>query len=281
MAEPAILFDSILVCIRGGGDLASGVAARLARAGFPLVILELPEPLVIRRAVAFAEAVYAGQVQIEDLTGRRVEDAEGALVEAQAGRVPVLVDPAGGSIGALAPAVVVDARVLKANPGDLGPGLAPLVVALGPGYMAGADCHAVIETMRGHQLGRVLWQGAAQLNTGVPGVIGGRTAERVLRAPAAGEVEGRAQIGDRVAAGQVVAMVGGAPVASPFDGVLRGLLHDRVIVEAGFKIGDVDPRGVREHCFTISDKALAVGGGVLEAILAAPQIRRLIRPIVG
>jgi xanthine dehydrogenase accessory factor len=281
MAERAVLFDSILVCIRGGGDLASGIASRLVRAGFPVAILELPEPLVIRRTVAFAEAVYAGEVRIEGLTGRRVEGAEEARREAQTGRVPVLVDPAGASIGALAPAVVVDARILKANRGDLGRELAPLVIALGPGYTAGADCHAVIETMRGHRLGRVLWQGAAEPNTGVPGVIGGRTAERVLRAPAAGEVQSEAQIGDHVAAGQVVATVGGAPVASPFDGVLRGLLHDGVFVAAGFKIGDVDPRGVREHCFTVSDKALAVGGGVLEAILAAPQIRHLIRPIVG
>jgi xanthine dehydrogenase accessory factor len=281
MAERAILFDPIPVCIRGGGDLASGVAARLVRAGFPVMVLELPEPLVIRRAVAFAEAVYAGEVTIEDLTGRRVDDTDEALVEALGGRVAVLIDPAGASIGALGPAVVVDARILKVNPGDLGLELAPLVVALGPGYTAGVDCHAVIETMRGHHLGRVLWQGAAQPNTGVPGAIGGRTSERVLRAPAAGKVQGRAQIGDRVAAGQAVATVGGAPVVSPFDGVLRGLLHDGVAVAVGYKIGDVDPRGVREHCFTISDKALAVGGGVLEAILAAPQIRRLIRPIVG
>jgi xanthine dehydrogenase accessory factor len=278
MIEHPILFDSVPVCLRGGGDLASGVAYRLVRAGFPVVILELPQPLVIRRTVAFAEAVYAGEVHVEELTGRCVADPAAALVEARAGRVPVLVDPAGESIGALAPAVVVDARILKTNPGDVRPDLAPLVVALGPGYTAGVDCHAVIETMRGHHLGRVLWQGAAQPNTGVPGAVGGRTVDRVLRAPASGALQSRAQIGDPVTAGQTVATVDGAPVLSPFDGVLRGLLHDNLVVTAGLKIGDVDPRGVPEHCFTISDKALAIGGGVLEAILAAPQIRCLIRP---
>jgi xanthine dehydrogenase accessory factor len=280
MSEHPILFDSVPVCLRGGGDLASGVAYRLVRAGFPVVVLELPEPLVIRRTVAFAQAVYTGEVQVEELTGRRVADPEAALAEARAGRVAVLVDPAGESIGTLAPAAVVDARLLKTNPGDIRLDLAPLVVALGPGTTAGVDCHAVIETMRGHHLGRVLWRGSAQPNTGVPGAVGGRTADRVLRAPADGVLESWTQIGDPVTAGQTVATVGGAPVASPFDGVLRGLLHDGLIVTAGLKIGDVDPRGVREHCFTISEKALAVGGGVLEAILAAPQIRRLIRPTV-
>ena len=280
MSEHPILFDSVPVCLRGGGDLASGVAYRLVRAGFPVVVLELPEPLVIRRTVAFAQAVYTGEVQVEELTGRRVGDAAEALAEAHAGRVAVLVDPAGESIGTLAPAVVVDARLLKTNPGDIRLDLAPLVVALGPGTTARVDCHAVIETMRGHHLGRVLWQGSAQPNTGVPGAVGGRTADRVLRAPEDGVLESWAQIGDPVTAGQTVATVGGAPVASPFDGVLRGLLHDGLVVTAGLKIGDVDPRGVREHCFTISEKTLAVGGGVLEAILAAPQIRRLIRPPV-
>lgn len=278
MTQRALLFDMALVCIRGGGDLASGVAYRLVHAGFPVVMLELPEPLVIRRTIAFAEAVYAGEVTIEDLTGRRVGDPDAARVEAHAGRVPVLVDPVGASIGPLAPAVVVDARILKANPGDLAPNMAPLVVALGPGYTAGIDCHAVIETIRGHRLGRVLWSGTAEPNTGIPGQVGGRTADRVLRAPATGALRGRVSIGDQVTAGQTVATVGGAPVLSPFDGVLRGLLHDGLVVAAGLKIGDVDPRGARENCFTISDKALAVSGGVLEAILSAPQMRRLIRP---
>jgi xanthine dehydrogenase accessory factor len=276
MIERLVLFESVPVCIRGGGDLASGVAYRLVRAGFPVAILELSAPLVIRRTVAFAEAVYAGEVQIEGLVGRHIDDPAEALAEARAGRVPVLVDPTGVFINQLDPAVVVDARLLKANPGDVSQEMAPLVVALGPGYTAGVHCHAVVETMRGHRLGRVVWEGTAEPNTGVPGAIGGRTADRVLRAPASGLLESRARIGDCVEAGDVVATIDGIPVESPFGGVLRGLLHDGVKVPAGFKIGDVDPRGVRAHCFTISDKSLAVGGAVLEAILTAPQIRQRI-----
>jgi xanthine dehydrogenase accessory factor len=270
-----MLFEEYLVCIRGGGDLASGVAYRLSRAGFPVVVLELPRPLVIRRAVSFAEAVYSGEAEVEGVKARLTAGVAEAVAAARTGAVAVLVDPAGYAIPKLKPTVMVDARMLKSSPGDTNPDQALLVIGLGPGYTVGRDCHAVIETNRGHNLGRVLWQGRAEPDTGVPGAVRGQAAERVLRAPAAGSVQSITQIGDPVAGGQLIATVGGEPVRAPFDGVLRGLLHDGVPVSAGHKIGDVDPRGVRRHCFTISDKALAVGGGVVEAILSAPQIRHL------
>ncbi len=262
-----MLFPETLVVMRGGGDLATGAALRLKRAGFPLVILELPRPLVVRRAVALAGAVLAGTVDVEGLRGQRVRSPQEALTLArEEATVPVLVDPAGRSLRALKPVVLVDARMAKRNV-DTSPAQAPLVVALGPGFEAGRDCHAVVETNRGHFLGRVYWQGHAEPDTGTPGPVAGRGAERVLRAPVDGTVRAHAEIGDRVRAGDVVAEVAGVPVRAPFAGVVRGLIADGTPVRAGLKIGDVDPRGRRDHCFTVSDKALAVGGGVLEAVL--------------
>ncbi len=254
------------VVIKGGGDMGSGVAWRLRRCGFPVVVLEKARPTVIRRAVAFAAAVYEGTVTVEGVTARRAVAAEAAELLA-AGIIPVLVDPQWHSLEALRPAVLVDAILAKRNTGT-SLSDAPLVVALGPGFCAGRDCHAVVETARGHTLGRVYWQGEALPHTGVPGEVGGAAAERVLRAPAAGTFRALQQIGDVVQAGQAVAMVAGHPVMARLAGVVRGLLHDDLPVHAGMKVGDVDPRGERAHCFTVSDKALAVAGGVLEAILA-------------
>jgi xanthine dehydrogenase accessory factor len=184
----------------------------------------------------------------------------------------VLVDPDGEAIPALKPVVLVDARMEKRN---LGTTIAdaPLVVALGPGFTAGIDCHAVIETNRGHRLGRAIYSGAAEVDTGEPGSVNGQTNTRILRAPADGCVQPCAQIGDAIEAGQVIAYVSGQPVTAAFAGVLRGLVHERVPVTAGLKIGDLDPRARREHCFTISDKSLAVGGGVLEAVFASEAVR--------
>ncbi len=217
------LFESVPVLTRGAGDLASGVIYRLARAGFPVIVTELARPLAIRRAVAFASAVFEGTVIIEGLVARRVAPAE-TRVALDAGVIPVLVDEAGTSLQALHPPVVVDGRMAKRKL-DTRMKDAPLVIALGPGYVAGTDCHVVIETKRGHCLGRVIWQGSAEPDTGLPGGVQGRVAERVLRAPAAGRVTPQAAIGDQLQAGQVVAMVGDAPVLAPFDGVLRGLVH--------------------------------------------------------
>ncbi|MBP6470017.1 MAG: EF2563 family selenium-dependent molybdenum hydroxylase system protein [Chloroflexi bacterium] len=265
-----MLFSDHLVFIRGGGDLATGVAYRLHKAGFPLIVLELPRPLVIRRKVALATAVLEGHVTIEDLPAQLVHSPAEALAMAQTDTIPVLVAPQwDSSQWTLDPArlVLVDARLAKRNI-DTHLDQAGLVVALGPGFTAGADCHAVIETMRGHWLGRVIWHGPALPNTGTPGIIGGKGAERVLRAPADGIVEWRLAIGDLVKSGEVIGAVAGQPVRAPFDGVIRGLIAPETAVTQSLKIGDIDARAEVAACFTISDKALAIGGGVLEAILA-------------
>lgn len=258
--------EETLVLIRGAGDLASGVAARLHRCGFPVVMTELPQPLMVRRAVSFGEAVYEGTIRVEEIVARRVDDVSAARAALAEGVIPVLVDPAADCRRELQPAVLVDGIMAKRNTGTTLAD-APLVIALGPGFTAGVDCHAVIETQRGHWLGRVLWHGSAQPDTGVPGVVAGREAERVVRAPVDGVVQGIATIGERVKAGQLLALVDDHPVQAPFEGVLRGLIRSGLVVPAGLKIGDVDPRGEPAYCFTISDKSLAIAGGVLEAIL--------------
>lgn len=257
----------IRVVIKGAGDLATGVAARLWRSGMAVVMTELERPLTIRRTVAFSEAVYEGETTVEDLTARRVADVGGVHVAWQAGVIPVLVDSSAASGAVIRPQVVVDAILAKRNLGTR-IGDAPLVIGLGPGFTAGHDVHAVVETNRGHYLGRVLWHGSAEPDTGIPGEIGGVGRERVIYAPADGEFQHRLQIGAHVAKGEVLGSAGGVPVLAPIAGVLRGLIHDGIEVRAGLKIGDVDPRGSADHCFTISDKALAIGGGVLEAIMA-------------
>jgi len=188
----------------------------------------------------------------------------------QSGVIPVLVDPAATCRQALAPDVLIDALMAKANKGTRIDD-APLVIALGPGFEAGVDCHAVIETCRGHDLGRVIWSGSAIADTGVPGVVGGQSGKRVLRAPAVGHLTPVRQIGDLVKQGEVIGRVGDAEVVAPFDGVVRGLIHESVPVTPRMKIGDVDPRGIRQHCFTVSDKSLAIAGGIIEAILAHPR----------
>ena len=254
-------FADVLVVFRGGGDLATGAAWRLKRAGFPLVVCELERPLTVRRSVAFSTAVDDGEVVVEGVRAVRATPAE-ARTLAGTDVVPVLVSPVLPPLGA---DVVVDARMAK-RALDTTIGDAPLVVALGPGFTAGVDCHAVVETMRGAGLGRVLWSGAAAPNTGTPGEIGGRGAERVLRAPETGTVRWRARIGETVAAGTVLGSVGESDVTAPFAGLVRGLVAGGTPVERGLKIGDVDPRTDTDWRL-ISDKALAVGGGVLEAVL--------------
>lgn len=272
---PNPVFANVRVLVRGGGDLGSGVVYRLHRAGFPVILAELPAPLFVRRAVAYGAAVYEGQITVENVTARLVPDLAAADECLRAGDVPVMVDANGALLSDLAPAVLVDARMAKRNLCTAQTD-APLVVALGPGFVAGQDCHAVIETQRGHNLGRVIWDGPATADTGQPGSVRGITGSRVLRAPADGHVEPQKTIGDLVQQGEVIATVAGQPVRASFDGVLRGLIHPRAVVTQGLKIGDVDPRARREHCFTISDKALAVGGGVVEAVLSSPQIQQVL-----
>jgi len=260
-----MLFSDYLALIRGGGDLATGVAYRLHKAGFPVMVLELPRPLVVRRAVALATAVLEGRIRIETLHGQLARSPEEATQLAHTGVIPVLVSPTLPSLQSPV-SILIDARMAKRNL-DTRLDQAPLVIALGPGFTAGVDCHAVIETMRGHSLGRVIWEGAALPNTGTPGIVAGKGAERVLRAPREGIVNWSVEIGDLVRAGEVMGEVNGEPVAAPFAGVVRGLIASGTAVPAGLKIGDVDARGNVDACFTISDKALAIGGGVLEAVL--------------
>jgi len=265
-------FRHTLVLIKGAGDLASGVAYRLKRSGFPLMMTELPAPLLVRRAVAFGDAVYTGETTIEGITARRVDTLSEARQLAYTEKIPIIIDPQ-TTLLAAGPQVLIDAIMAKTNTGtNLTDAL--LVIALGPGFTAGQDCHAVVETNRGHNLGRVITQGQAEANTGTPAVMKGYTANRVLRSPADGNVMPCAAIGERIRQGQLIATVAGHEIRAPFDGVLRGLVHSEVNVTADMKIGDLDPRGVVEHCFTISDKSLAVGGGVLEAILSSPISRR-------
>jgi xanthine dehydrogenase accessory factor len=262
-----------LAIIRGGGDLASGAAARLHRAGFGVMVLEIATPLAVRRLVSFAQAVYAGEVWVEEIHGARIEEADQAAGVLADGSVPVLIDPDARYLSALRPRILVDGRMRKAPP-EIALDEAALVIGLGPGFTAGSDCHAVVETKRGPRLGRVIWQGSAASDTGVPEPTGGFGEERVLRAPDAGVMHGLVPIGTRVRAGQAVAEIAGKLVAAPFDGVIRGLLHDGLHVEAGTKLGDIDPRNDPSICALISDKSLAVGGGVLEAALSRREIRR-------
>jgi len=260
-------FKDTLIIIKGAGDLAGGVAYRLKRCGFPLIMTELPTPLFVRRAVAFGEAVYSGQTTVEGIAARRVDTPEEAAQLAATSIIPILVDPQATIVDRLKPQILIDAIIAKKNTGTRQSD-APLVIALGPGFTAGQDCHVVIETNRGHNLGRVIYTGQAEANTNTPGSVQGKTASRVLRAPAAGLVTPAAQIGDTITEGQLIATVNGQPIHAQFNGVLRGIIHPSVSVTPGYKIGDLDPRGNVTHCFTISDKALAIAGGVLEAILA-------------
>jgi xanthine dehydrogenase accessory factor len=258
---------SPLVLIKGAGDLASGVALRLYRCGFRLAMTEVARPLMVRRTVSFGEAVYEGFTQVEGVAAVTAEDPWQALQVIQSGKIPVLIDPEAACLAALRPAVLVDAIMAKRNTGTRISD-APLVVALGPGFTAGADCHTVIETNRGHSLGRVITAGSAEPDTGLPGEIGGKSSERLLRAPTSGPVQALAAIGDRVTEGQVLARVNGQPVTAGTSGVLRGMIRSGIQVAAGVKIGDVDPRAEVSHCFQVSDKSLAIAGGVLEAILS-------------
>ncbi|MDJ0752737.1 MAG: selenium-dependent molybdenum cofactor biosynthesis protein YqeB [Ardenticatenaceae bacterium] len=253
-----------LVVIRGGGDLATGIVWRLHKAGFPVIVLELAHPLVVRRRVALATAVLEGGIDIEGMHGEQAPDPAAALEMAASGTIPVLVSPTLPST--LSPTILIDARMAKRNI-DTRIDQAPLVIALGPGFAAGVDCHAVIETMRGHSLGRVIWEGSALPNTGTPGLIAGKGAERVLRAPQAGTVRWRFEIGDRVQKNDLLGEVGGAAITAPFEGVIRGLIADGTQVRPRLKIGDVDARADVTACFTISDKSLSIAGGVVEAIL--------------
>ena len=260
-----------LIIVRGGGDLATGTIYKLKKSGFPVLILEVANPSAIRRNVAFCEAVYQGTQKVEDMTCYLADSLEQAQQFLKEGKLTVLVDPKGIAISALQPLAVVDAILAKKNLGT-NQNMAPITVALGPGFTAGTDVDAVIETKRGHNLGRVLWQGCAAPNTGIPGIIGCYGKERVIHCPAKGILRNVKKITDTVSKGDVIAVVetqkGIIPVEATLDGILRGLIRDGYPVDVGFKMADIDPRADEyKNCFTISDKARCIAGGVLEAIL--------------
>lgn len=270
------------ILVRGAGDLATGVIVRLHRCGFRVVVTECANPSAIRRRAALCEAVWQGQATVESVTCRRVMNAAEAARVSQAGEVPLMVDERAECVSALRPAAVVDAILAKRNLGT-NRDMAPITVGLGPGFTAGEDVDAVVETMRGHHLGRVILQGAAIPNTGVPGMIAGYAAERVIHAPVSGEMvfvqdenEQTVEIGALVRKGQEIARVGGVPVLATIDGVLRGLIRAGYPVTKGLKIADIDPRAEQvAYCDTVSDKARAIGGGVVEALLLLAREKKI------
>lgn len=261
----------MLVLIRGGGDLATGVALRLIRSGLRVVVTEIAQPLAVRRTVSFAEAVYSGETSVESITAHCIKDPTDSfsiLMALGKQQVPVLVDPDCSAAKILHASVIVDGRMTKRAPEAIG--YSPsLYIGLGPGFEAGVNCQAVIETRRGPMLGRVYWRGGPDPDTGHPE----GDPKRVLRAPADGEFITHTEIGSHLEAGQPIAEVAGQTVFAPFPGILRGLLHPGLTVTRGLKIGDIDPRDDPRACQFVSDKALSVGGGVMEAILNRPELR--------
>lgn len=259
--------SDLKIVIRGAGEMATGTAWRLHRSNFRRILMtEIASPLAVRRLVCFCEAVHEGSWTVEGVRGVRIgrpEEAAGAWKE---GFIPVLVDPPASCMEFLRPDIVVDAILAKRNTGTLIDD-ATLVIGMGPGFAAGKDVHYAIETNRGHDLGRLIHDGRTAPNTGVPGDIGGRTAERVIRAPAAGLFESPVTIGTMVREGEPVGTVAGREVRVRIAGTLRGLIRPGTPVQEGLKVGDVDPRGRLEYCATISEKARAIAGSVLEAIL--------------
>lgn len=258
--------SNIKVGIRGGGDIASGVAWRLYQCGFRVFIMEIDQPIAVRRTVAFCEAVYDGRTIVQGVEAILVRNGDEAHHVWEEKKIPLLVDPSCESKHSIKPDVLVDAILAKKN---LGTSLndASLVIALGPGFEVGKDAHFVVETNRGHNLGRLLTKGSAEPNTGIPGPVQGITTDRVLRAPADGLWKNQKRIGDLVKKGDLIGSVEGVPVEARIDGVIRGMIRAGIPVREGLKIGDIDPRGKREYCNTISEKALSIGGGVLEGIL--------------
>ncbi|MEW6179754.1 MAG: selenium-dependent molybdenum cofactor biosynthesis protein YqeB [Chloroflexota bacterium] len=266
------MITGLLAVICGGGDLGSGVGVRFYRAGIRVVVTELPTPLAVRRYVSFAEAIISGSTFVEEVPARKAENLEEVISILDQGIVPVLVDPEMQFLQWLKPDILVDARLRKV-PAESSLDAASLVIGLGPGFTAGVNCHAVVETKRGPTLGRVYWSGTAEADSGIPEGVNGFVEERVLRAPRDGVFKSRVKICDFVQKNQIVAEVDGEPIRAGFDGVIRGLVMDGLVVLRGMKVGDVDPRRDPRLCNIVSDKSLAVGGGALEAVLSKPELR--------
>jgi len=265
--KPTSSIEELVILIRGAGEMASGVAHRLNQSHFKICMIEIPHPLAVRREVTFSEAIFEGEKEVEGVRAKLISKTEEIESVWKKSKIPILIDPDGKKTRSfLKPDVLIDGIMAKKN---LGTQIndAPLVIGLGPGFSAGKDVHIVIETNRGHHLGKMILSGSAEPDTGIPGEISGYTMERLLRTMKKGIFHPQKSIGERVNKGSVVAVVDDFPVMAKISGVVRGLLREGVEVKKGMKVGDIDPRGKREHCFTIADKARAIGGGVLEAIL--------------
>ena len=258
--------SDLVILIRGGGEMATGVAHRLASCHFKVCMTETPNPQAVRREVAFSEAIFDQEKEVEGVTAKKIDSPHRIFPVWKDGKIPILIDPDAKVKDFLKPDVLIDATLAKKN---LGTKIkdAPLVIGLGPGFHAGRDVHLVIETNRGHNLGRIYANGEAEPNTGIPGSIDGYTEERVIRAPKEGKFGALKKIGDVVGVNEKVGIIENAEVRSGIAGVIRGLLQDGTEVWRGMKLGDVDPRGIKDHCYTISDKARTISGGVLQAIL--------------
>lgn len=260
------MFSNIKVIVKGGGDLASAVIYKLFKVGFSVIVTELKNPMMVRRSVSFANCIYENEWTVEGVSAVLVEKDEEIDKVFNQGKIPVVIDAPCNIKDVIKPHIIIDATLAKRN---LGTNIddAPIVIGLGPGFNATVDVDAVIETMRGHNLGRVILKGCAAANTGIPGNIEGYTYQRVLRAPCEGIVKNNFKIGDIVKSGQTIGFVGAEAFKASIDGVLRGLIHDNLYVKKNEKIGDIDPRGEKENCFSISDKGRNIAGGVLEAVL--------------
>ncbi len=255
-----------MILIKGAGDLATGVAHRLKKCGFNIVMTEISEPTMVRRTVAFSQAVYDKEVEVEGIKAVLASEKQDIYNIIEDGNIAVLVDEEAKIVDEIKPDIIIDAIIAKKNLG-ININDAKIVIALGPGFTAGVDCHCVVETKRGHYLGKTIYSGSAIPNTGVPGAIGGYTKERIIRATGDGKISPVANIGDYVEKGDIVAYVNETPIFVEINGIVRGMLQKDVKVFKGMKCGDIDPRCEKDHCFTISDKARSIGGGVLEAIL--------------
>ncbi|RKD32943.1 selenium-dependent molybdenum cofactor biosynthesis protein YqeB [Thermohalobacter berrensis] len=261
------MFNDIVI-VRGGGDVSTGVVHRLYKSGFrKILILEIDNPLVVRRKISFAQAIFDGEVIVEGIKAKKVNNLDEIYNTWNHSNIPIIVDKDAVILKKLKPNILVDAIMAKKNLGT-NKNMAPITIAVGPGFCAGKDVDVVVESNRGHFLGRTIFDGYAQENTGKPGEIMGYSSERVLRAPCDGKIKNMFKIGDKVKKGEIVAKIDNKPVEAKISGVLRGIIMDGTKVKKGLKIGDIDPRGIKEYCFTISDKARSIGGGVLEAIFS-------------
>lgn len=255
-----------LVVVRSGGDLGTAIAHKLFNSGFKVVITEIEKPLVVRRTVSFAQAIFQDTIKVENIKGLKVTDFDDIESTLRERCIPVIIDPCLNILKNCNVDILIDATLRKKNV-DMNVNMAPFTIGVGPGFYASKDVNVVVETKRGHNLGRIIYEGEAEKNTGIPGAIMGYTTERVLRAPASGKVQSKLHIGDYVKKGDIIGQVAGVDFKAEIDGVLRGLIMNDIHVEKGLKIGDIDPRGNREYCYSISDKGRAIAGGVLEAIL--------------